>query len=50
MGSNMLLAFDLPAGLQYAHLVEVMAECFTFGVLVFLILARKGQPSIIHPN
>jgi len=50
MGSNLCLAINHSAGLQYAHLVEVMAECFTFGVLVFLILARKGQPSIIHPN
>lgn len=43
MGSNLFMALDLPVGLRYAHLAEVMIECFVFGVLVFLIFARKGQ-------
>ncbi len=50
MGSNLLMALDLPVGLRYAHLAEVMAECFVFGGLVFLIFARKGQRVKIHSN
>lgn len=48
MGSNLFMALDLPAGLRYAHLAEVMTECFVFGVLVFLIFARKGQRAKIY--
>ncbi len=48
MGSNLLLALDLQSGLRYAHLVEIMLECFVFGVLVFLIFARKSQRAKIY--
>lgn len=50
MGSNLLMALDLPAGLRYAHLVEVMLECFVFGVLVFLMFARKSQRAKIYSS
>lgn len=43
VGSNLLMALDLPPGLRYAHMVEVMAECFVFGGFVFLLFARKRQ-------
>lgn len=43
MGSNLFMALDLPVGLRYAHLAEVMTECFVFGVLVFLIFARRSR-------
>jgi hypothetical protein len=48
MGSNLFMALDLPAGLRYAHLAEVMTECFVFGVLVFLIFARKSHRAKIY--
>lgn len=43
MGSNLLLALDLPIGLRYAHLVEVMVENFVFGGLAVLIFARNPE-------
>jgi len=48
MGTNLFMAFEIPAGLRYAHLAEVMAECFLFGALVFLIFARRGQHAKIY--
>lgn len=50
MGSNLFLALELPAGLRYAHLVEVSTSCFVFGVLVFIILARRRQHAKIKSN
>ena len=41
MGSNLLLAFNLPTGIRYAHLVEVMVENFVFGGLTVLIFTRN---------
>lgn len=43
MGSNLLLALDFSPGLRYAHLAEVMLECFVFGVLVVLLFAKKPK-------
>ena len=45
MGSNLLLALELSTGLRYAHLVEVMLECFVFGILVVLLFAKKPKPT-----
>ncbi len=50
MGSNLFMALDLPVGLRYAHLAEVMVECFVFGVLVFLIFARRNRRIKIYSS
>ena len=47
MGSNLFLAFDLPVGLRYAHLAEVMVECFVFGALVVAIFAWKPHTPFV---
>lgn len=42
MGSNLLLALDLPEGLRFAHLMEVGCESFVFGsVIIFLLAGRQ---------
>lgn len=46
MGSNLLLALDFSPGLRYAHLAEVMLECFVFGIIVVLIFTKKQNKSI----
>ena len=48
MGTNLFMGLEIPAGLRYAHLAEVMAECFVFGALVFLIFARRDQHAKIY--
>ena len=43
MGSNLFMALDLPVGLRYAHLAEVMLECFVFGLLVVLMFTNNQK-------
>ncbi len=44
IGSNLLLALDLPAGLRLAHLLEVGGESFVFGLMMVLIFSKKRKP------
>lgn len=46
MGSNLLLALDFSPGLRYAHLAEVMLECFVFGIVIVLIFTRKHKQTL----
>lgn len=46
MGSNLFMALDMPAGLRYAHLAEVMLECFVFGLLVVFIFTKNQKVSV----
>jgi len=41
MGSNLLLALDLPTAIRFTHMVAVMVENFVFGGLTVLIFARS---------
>lgn len=43
IGSNLIMALDLPAGLRFAHLMEVGGESFVFGFVVILLLAGRQQ-------
>ena len=43
MGSNLLMAVDLPAGLRFAHLLEVGGESFVFGFVIVYLLAGRQQ-------
>lgn len=43
MGSNLLLALDIPAGLRFAHLLEVGGESFVFGFVIIFLLAGRQQ-------
>ena len=43
MGSNLLPALDLPAGLRFAHILEVGGESFVFGLVIVFLLAGRQQ-------
>jgi hypothetical protein len=43
MGSNLLLPNEMPAGLRWAHLIEVAGEAFAFGWLVVGLLCRRPR-------
>lgn len=49
MGSNLLMAVDLPVGLRFAHLLEVGGESFAFGVIMVLLFARKNRKDVLNP-
>jgi len=46
VGSNLFMALDLSAGLRYAHLAEVMLECFVFGLLVVIMYTKNKKASV----
>jgi hypothetical protein len=43
MGSNLLMPTGMPAGLQFAHLIEVSGEAFAFGWVVVGLLQRRHK-------
>ena len=46
IGSNLIMALDLPAGLRFAHLLEVAGESFAFGFVIIFLLAGRQQKGV----